>query len=111
VRSARKEQEDKARLDAILAENERQRAEKAERPTDHRALRPCPDCGAVRTVLVRYWRQHDGTYSEGRAKRCGVCEALARARHYTRLAKEWHEKAEELNARRGRHLQRRLGPR
>jgi len=103
------EHERQRRVDEAVAENERRREEEARRPKDHRALRPCPDCGFSRTVLVRYWREPDGSYREGWPKRCGVCAKLARARHYERLAAEARAQAAELQARRGRHLQRKIG--
>lgn len=90
-----------------VAENMRERARK---PANHYAKRPCPDCGFVRTVYVHYWREPDGSYRESRPSRCGVCEALARARHYDRCAAKARRRANELFARRGKALQRRLGP-
>lgn len=73
-----------------------------------RELRPCPACGHHRMVPVRYRRNPDRSWREATPRRCGVCEALARARHYERLAVEARQKASDLRARRDRHLQRKL---
>lgn len=102
------EEERQAAIDAAIAEMGRDPGRGARRVAHE--PHPCPDCGHVRRILVRYaWE--DGAWCRGTstARRCGICSQLARARYYERLAREARDKAAELRARRDRATQRAIG--